>query len=266
MSAAPSAPKFVRQAASSQPRVRLFCLPFAGGSAAVFAGWGERLKPDIEVWAAQPRARGMRFKEASLESVDAMAEEYFAALRPSLDMPFAFYGHSLGGLLAFELTRRLQAEGLALPEHLFIGASAPPHLGRIHEEIGHLPDAEFVNAIQDRYAGIPEAVLQEPELMEMFLPPLKADFLAYERYKFRKTAGVTCPVTIFAGAEDRVLAPHLLEEWERHAGGTFSMETVPGGHFFLAESAERVQRRIRKSLEEGSGSAYSAVEAASQRA
>ena len=160
----------------------------------------------------------------------------------------------------------VQTCALPISEHLFIGASAPPHLGRIHEEIGHLPDAEFVGAIQERYAGIPEAVLREPELMEMFLPPLKADFLAYERYRFRRTTGVTCPVTIFAGAEDQVLAPHLLEEWERHAAGAFSMETVPGGHFFLTESAERVQRRIRKSLEEGSGSAYSAAEAASQRA
>jgi medium-chain acyl-[acyl-carrier-protein] hydrolase len=264
LKAAPLAPKFVRQAASAQPRVRLFCLPFAGGSAAVFAGWGERLKPDIEVWAAQPRARGMRYKEPSLETVEAMADEYFAALRPSLDMPFAFYGHSLGGLLGFELTRRLQAEGLALPEHLFIGASGPPHMGRIYEEIGHLPDAEFILAIQERYAGIPEAVLREPELMAMFLPPLKGDFVAYERYQFRRTVQVACPVTVFAGAEDRVLAPHLLEEWERHVAGAFSMETVPGGHFFLTESAERVQRRIRKSLEEGSVSAHSA--AVSQRA
>lgn len=248
-----SAPKFARQAALAHPRVRLFCLPYAGGAAPVFAGWGERMKPDIEVWAAQPRARGMRFRETPLETVEAMVEEYFTALRPSLDVPFAFYGHSLGGLLAFEITRRLHAEGLPLPEHLFIGASGPPHLGLIHEEIGNLPDAEFLEAIQQRYGGIPAAVLNEPELMQIFLPPLKADFVAYERYNFRRVGQAHCPMTVFAGAADSVLAPHLLEEWERHAAAGFAMETVPGDHFFLTESTDVVLRRIRKSLEEGSG-------------
>jgi surfactin synthase thioesterase subunit len=258
-------PKFIRQVPVADPRLRLFCFPFAGGSGPVFGGWGDRLKPEIEVWAAQPRARGMRFREAPLETVEAMVEEFFAALRPGLDVPFAFYGHSLGGLLAFELTRRLQAEGLPMPKHLFIGASTPPHMGLIHDEIGHLPDGEFVSAIQERYAGIPAAILNDPELMEIFLPALKADYQAFERYGFQATVPVRCPVTVFAGAEDAGAASHLLEEWVRHTAGGFSMETVPGGHFFLTESAELVRQRIRKSLDEGSGSMDRVVLAASQR-
>ena len=126
-----------------------------------FSGWGERLKPEIEVWTAQPRGRGMRFRERPFESVAEMVEEYYEALRPTLTsgltVPFAFYGHSLGGLMAWELTRRLEADGLPLPQHLFIGATAPPHMGLLHARISHLPDEGFVEAIQERYGGIPPA-------------------------------------------------------------------------------------------------------------
>jgi surfactin synthase thioesterase subunit len=240
--------KFVRQVGATNPRALLFCFPFAGGSAAVFGGWGQLLKPEVEVWAALPRGRGMRFRERPFGTVEAMVEEYFTALLPNLELPFSFYGHSLGGLVAFELARRLQEAGLAMPERVFVGASAPPHLGLIHEEIHQLPDDEFVSAIQERYAGIPVEVLNEPDLIEMFLPALKADFAAYERYRFVETNPVACPVTAFAGAGDRGIAPQLIEEWRRHTAAEFSLKTVPGDHFFLSTSGDAVLTTIRESL------------------
>jgi surfactin synthase thioesterase subunit len=250
------------------PRARLFCFPYAGGSAPVFAGWGERLSPKIEVWAAQPRGRGMRFKDAPCLTVPEMVEDYLSVLRAELianpELPFAFYGHSLGGVIAFELTRQLEAEGLPVPEHVFIGASAPPHLGLIHPRVLHLPDAEFVDAVQERYQGIPAAVLNEPELMELLLPVLKADFAAYENYEYPAAALVPCPLTVFAGQDDRGMRPELLQGWSRHASGPFAWYTVAGDHFFLAtpESREfvletihgmildKVQSRIQGSMQE----------------
>ena len=214
----------------------------------MFAGWGERMKPEIEVWAALPRGRGMRFREKAFLSLEEAIEEYLSALKPLLDSPFAFYGHSLGGIVAFELTLRLQAEGLPVPERVFVGATAPPHLGLIHEEIHHLADAEFVTAIQQRYGGIPAEVLNEPELLEIFIPPLKADFVAYERYRFEGSGRMTCPVTAFAGLDDSGVAPALVEEWERHTEAEFSFMTVPGDHFFLSTSGETVLATIRESL------------------
>lgn len=206
------------------------------------------MKPEIEVWAALPRGRGMRFREKAFLSLEEAVEEYLGALKPFLDAPFAFYGHSLGGLVSFELTLRLQAEGLPTPERVFVGATAPPHLGLIHEEIHHLGDAEFVTAIQERYGGIPAEVLNEPELLEIFIPPLKADFAAYERYRFEGSGRMTCPVTAFAGLDDSGVAPALVEEWERHTEAGFSFMTVPGDHFFLSTSGETVLATIRESL------------------
>jgi surfactin synthase thioesterase subunit len=215
----------------------------------MFAGWGDRLKPAIEVWAAQPRGRGMRFREMTLKTVDAMVEDYLWALRDNLDLPFAFYGHSLGGLVAFEMARRLAADGLPTPQHLFVGASAPPHFGLIHSRISHLSDAEFVDAVQDRYAGIPEAVLNEPELMELLLPVLRADFAAYEDYEFADTGPLNFAVTVFAGSEDRGIAPEVLSGWERHTRGRFEAHTVSGDHFFLTISRENVLATIQTTMQ-----------------
>jgi medium-chain acyl-[acyl-carrier-protein] hydrolase len=237
--------RFLRMGPPRQTTTRLFCFPFAGGSAAVFAGWGDAVGPDMEVWAAQPRGRGSRFRETLHRSVSEMVEDYLVVLREQLDLPFAFYGHSLGGLLAFEATRRLCAEGLPLPEHLFIGASAPPVLGLLHPRIHDLPDEPFVAAVQERYSGIPEAVLSEPELMELFLPALKADFAAHETFDRSRVTRVPSPITAIAGSDDPVIQPAMMEEWARHTNGDFALYEVPGDHFFLATSRSLVLARIR---------------------
>jgi len=235
-------------AAAPDARGRLFCFPFAGGSAAVFAGWGEKLQPGFEVWAAQPRGRGMRFSETPHRSVAEMVQDYLEVLRGHLELPFAFYGHSLGGLLALELAQQLQSEGLPPPRHLFIGASAPPVVGLLQPRIAHLPDEGFVTAVQERYAGIPELVLREPELMQIFLPPLKADFSAYETFDRDSVTQICCPITAFAGSDDAVIAPDVLQEWHRHTEASFDLCVVPGDHFFLSTSVEPVLSTIREKM------------------
>ena len=244
----PLAARFLRLGAAPRAQRRLFCFPFAGGSAAVFAGWGEKLKPEIEVWAAQPRGRGMRFSERPHQSVPEMVEDFLQALRTHLDLPFAFYGHSLGGLLALELTQQLTVEGLPLPGHLFIGASAPPVAGLIHPRISHLSDEGFVTAVQDRYSGIPESVLKEPELMEIFLPALKADFSAYETFDRERVMQVHCPITALAGSDDAVIVPDLMQEWRQHTKASFDLRIVPGDHFFLSTSSETVLSTVREKM------------------
>jgi surfactin synthase thioesterase subunit len=234
---------------TSEARERLFCFPFAGGSAATFAAWAEELQPGIDVWAAQPRGRGMRLYEPLHQSVKEMVEDYMQAIRAHLDLPFAFYGHSLGGLLAYELTLELEAEGLPLPMHLILGASAPPVLGLILPRISHLPDDGFVTAVRERYSGIPDSVLQEPELMELFLPALKADFAAHETFDRSRTTQVRCPITALAGSDDPVIEPAMMQEWSRYTAASFDLRIIPGDHFFLSSNRDSVLSTIREKME-----------------
>jgi medium-chain acyl-[acyl-carrier-protein] hydrolase len=256
----PLATRFLRTTQALHAQARLFCFPFAGGSAAVFAGWGEKLKPGIEVWAAQPRGRGRRFSEPPHRSVAEMVQDYLPVLRAHLDLPFAFYGHSLGGLLALELAQQLRAEELPLPGHLFIGASAPPVAGLIHPRISHLSDEGFVTAVQERYSGIPESVLKESELMEIFLPALKADFSAYETFDRNCVTQVRCPITAFAGRDDAVIAPDVMQDWCRHTEVSFDLRIVPGDHFFLSISGELVLSTIREKMSSTLPEEHSAAE------
>ncbi len=242
------ATSFLRMTNTPHAQARLFCFPFAGGSAAVFAGWGEKLKPGIEVWAAHPRGRGRRFSEPPHRSVAEMVQDYLPVVCAHLDLPFAFYGHSLGGLLALELAQQLRAQGLPLPGHLFIGASAPPVAGLIHPPISHLSDEGFVAEVQERYSGIPESVLKESELMELFLPALRADFSAYETFDRNSVTRADCPITAFAGSDDAVITPDVMEGWRHHTEVSFDLHIIPGEHFFLSTSGELVLSIIRKKM------------------
>jgi medium-chain acyl-[acyl-carrier-protein] hydrolase len=241
--------RFLRRASSSVALARVFCFPFAGGSAAVFAAWADELNSaGIDVWSAQPRGRGMRLNEPLHQSVKEMAGDYIQVIRAHQGLPFAFYGHSLGGLLAFELALQLEAEGLVPPTHLFIGASAPPALGLLHPRIAHLPDEGFMSAIRERYSGIPDAVLREPELMALFLPGLRADFAAHETFDRSHLKQVHCPITVFAGSHDPMIEPTQMQEWERHTAAEFDLRIVPGDHFFLTASRDSVLSTVREKM------------------
>ena len=242
--------RFVRLKGSFEPAYQLFCFPFAGGSASIFHGWGDLLAPAIAVWTALPRGRGMRFMERPESSIDAMIEDYLPELRRHIDsdLPFAFYGHSLGGLLAFALTLRLEQEGLPAPKRLFIGACPPPSLGLLHPAIHHLPDTDFVNAIQLRYAGIPAAVLQEPELLELLLPSLRGDYAAHETFNRNELRRVSCPLTIFAGLNDSEYSVDHMSSWSLHTAATCRINPVPGDHFFLTTDLHLVLTQMVETL------------------
>ena len=244
----PLSARFHRTTDSSCAQARVFCFPYAGGSAAIFAGWGERLKPGIEVWAAHPRGRGKCFSEPPHRSVTEMVQDYLPLLRAHLDVPFVFYGHSFGGLLALELAQQLRREGLPAPSHLFIGASAPPVAGLIHPSISHLSDEDFVTAVQELYSGIPQSVLKESQLMEILLPALKADFSAYETFDRNGVTQACCPITAFAGSDDAAVTPEVMQQWRRHTEVSFDLRIIPGDHFFLSTSSEIVLSIIREKM------------------
>jgi medium-chain acyl-[acyl-carrier-protein] hydrolase len=223
---------------------RLFCFPHAGGAPIAFFPWADLCGEDIECISLQYRGRAQRLKEAPLTSIEEFVREIGSDLAALCDKPFAFYGHSFGGIVAFELARQLQRSARPGPRHLYVGATRPPHLESPFPPIHGLPEDEFIANIQSRYGGIPSVILEDAEVMKMFLPAMRGDFTAYESYRYQPGAPLDIPITAFGGAQDKAVKAECLHEWELHTEAGFDINILPGDHFFPLTSATELVRTV----------------------
>jgi len=169
--------------------------------------------------------------DAAYSELMPLVAEASEAILPLLDRPFALFGHSMGALISFEITRSIRRKRQLSPEHLFVSGCFAPHLPDPHP-MHHLADQEFVDAVR-RLNGLPEEVLQDAELMELVLPALRADFTAAETYVHIAEPALSCPITAFAGSRDPLTTQESVEAWRIHTMGAFSFRMLPGDHFFL---------------------------------
>lgn len=226
-------------------RLRLFCLPYAGGSGVVYRAWQDSLGPEVEVFPAEPPGRGARMREPPFKRMESFVEAFDAAIEPLADGPFAFYGHSLGALAAFETARRRRRGGRRGPSALFVGAYRAPQLPRTSPPTYDLPDAELIEELR-RLNGTPPEVLEHAELMQLVLPLLRADFEVEQRYRYTDEPPLSCPVFAFGGVEDFEVGREQLEAWREQAAGEFALNMLPGDHFFLNSAREQLLRHVRK--------------------
>lgn len=218
---------------SPAARIRVFCFPYAGLGSSVFRPWIGALGNEVDFCPVQLPGRETREEEAPFRRMDSLADATAAALAPHLGLPFAFFGHSLGAVLAFELARRFR--GHAAFQRLFVSARRAPHLADGALPISHLPQARFVDEVQRRYRGIPQAVLECPELVERLLPRLRADFELLETYTFRPADPLPCPISVFGGSRDTTVSGADLGAWRAHTAASIRVRTVDGPHLFLQE-------------------------------
>ncbi len=168
-----------------QASLRLFCFPYVGGGALIFRTWPNSLPATAEVCPVELPGRGTRLKETPFTRLLPLVQALAQALLPHLDKPFAFFGHSMGALISFELTRQLRRLYGLVPLHLFVSAHRAPQLPDPDPPIHTLPEAEFMEELRC-LNGTPKEVLEQPELMELMLPILRADFALCETYIYAK--------------------------------------------------------------------------------
>lgn len=228
---------------------RLFCLPFAGGGSAVYHPWIKRILPDIELVRVNLPGRETRLRETPFNRIVPLVNTLVEELVIWMDRPFAIYGHSMGALVAFELARELRRRDLRAPARLFISAYRAPHLPPSEPPFSHLPDAHFIDCLR-QYGGLPDLVAQNEELMEMFLPTLRADFEMTEAYVYKEEAPLECPFTAFGGLSDPKVTRDRILAWKMHTSTHFSSHFFPGGHFFLQNSESLVLNKINLKLAE----------------
>lgn len=223
----------------ARARMRLFCFPYAGGAASIFYSWHQYLPEFMEIRPVQLPGRENRIGEPLLTHLNHLVPMVAQAIRPYLDLPFVFFGHSLGALLSFELVRYLRRHQFPVPVHLFVSGHQAPQLPKVSSEILHqLPDAEFIESIKEMN-GTPDGVFENMELLRLFLPILRADFTLAETYSYVTEPPLSCAITAFGGNHDPQVTQEGLGAWEAQTASRFKAYIFPGDHFFL--HGERVE-------------------------
>ncbi len=233
---------------ASGVRLRLFCLPHAGGNALLYRPWQRLFPAGIDLCPIELPGRGARLQETAFTRMAPLVNTLAEALRPLLSVPFAFFGHSMGAAIAYELARRLQRP--AAPVHLFVSARSAPDPAYEPRALHRLPDAELLTALA-RLGGTPPEVLARTDLMAALLPGIRADLELIETYVPPNANPLRCPITAMGGAEDRMIDRRGLEAWRGFTTAEFRLRSFPGGHFYLAESARAVVTTILRELGDG---------------
>jgi len=228
--------------------LRLFCFPYAGGSARIYRSWSQHLPRYVEVCPVQLPGRDRRIAEPPFSNVELLVQATAEGLRSFLDKPFAFFGHSMGALLSYELAHYLPANFGSAPKHIFASGRRAPQL--IPERAIHdLPKEQLVKELQE-LKGTPPDVLEHPDLMELMLPLLRADFALGDTYVFPQRPLLSCPITALGGLRDATVTRADLQPWGELTTGPFSLRMFPGDHFFLHSDEFRLLDVIGREIQQ----------------
>ena len=225
--------------------VRLICFPFAGAGASVFHPWRER-NDGFEIHAVQYPGRETRWGDPAFDTLDAMVDALREDLSPLWSGTYAFWGHSLGALVAFELTRRLRRLGHVPPCHLFVSGARAPHLPP-KDPIHDLPDQEFLTKLAD-FGGMQPEILENDDLLSVLLPAIRNDFRLLERHTLRDEPLLLVPISAFGGLQDENVPVGDLLAWSDHTCSTFRPRFLKGDHFFHLGAVNDMARYIRQDL------------------
>lgn len=233
--------------------IRLFCLPYAGGSAHVFQDWAGPLAGLAEIVPAELPGRGSRLRHELLDDAGAVVDDLLAGVLPLAGQPFAVLGYSYGALLAFELARRLEYRYGLVARQLFVAAMRAPAWPSSGPGQSRLTDRDL-DAYLRGLGGTPEEVLANGALMSILRPVVRADLRAVEGYRYRPLPRLSCPVTAIGGTQDAGVSYGALRAWGACTDGSFTAHLLHGGHFFMHEARADLLRIIGSGVVPGQDS------------
>jgi surfactin synthase thioesterase subunit len=230
---------------TARVHIRLFCFHYAGASASIFRSWDEAMPDEIELVAVQLPGREYRLDELLLTDMHGIAGLITEIL--PLDKRFAFFGHSMGALLGFEIARLLREQGLRQPEMLIASGRNAPQFKWRDAGMQLLPDDEFVAAVI-AYKGIPESLLENAALRDLLLPRIRADLTISAQYQYVEKEPLECPIVVLFGNQDELSTEAGLNGWLTQTTAEVRYFRFAGNHFFLHSAEQLVLSRIAEEL------------------
>ncbi|QNU67643.1 thioesterase [Ruminiclostridium herbifermentans] len=231
-------------------KIKLFCLPHAGGSAAIYYKWKKYIDSNIEVTPLELAGRGRRISESFYESILSAVDGMYNTIKPIIrDCDYAFYGHSMGTIIAFELCRKIMDTNERQPLHLFVSGRYPPSIKRAERYLSRLPDNMFLEEIC-KLGGTSDELIKNKELCDIFVPILKADYRIIEEYKY-----IDCDkkfnygITVFNGKADPEVFYNEVKEWEKHTLLQCPIYEFEGDHFFINDKIPEIAEIINSTID-----------------
>ena len=215
-----------------QVLLRLFCFPYAGRGASIFRTWNDHMPSEVEVYPVQIPGRESRRAEPPFVRLSPLVERLVDTLSPDFDVPFAFFGHSMGALISFELARLLRKKRGPSPIQMFVSGHRAPQLPISHPPLHRLPESALLQELR-QIKGTPEQVLENTELVQLLLPTVRADLAMCENYQYQPEDPLDCPIAAFGGLQDGMVSPDDLAAWHAQTRRPFTLNLFPGDHFFL---------------------------------
>lgn len=229
-------------------KIKLFCVPYAGGSSYMYYPWQKKINKNIELVACEYPGRGKKCDIDLLDSIEHIVEDLYPYIKKEcMDNDFAFFGHSMGSIVCYELIRKLNADGLT-PMHAFFSGCSAPNRVREKEPIHLLEGDDFVEALR-KLGGTPKEIYENKDLMEYYFPILKSDFRAVETYSLKhQDIELDCNITILNGDEDDLKEVEILE-WSKFTHCECRYENFKGDHFFIQQYESDILELIEEKLQ-----------------
>lgn len=223
---------FERVSQNGKVFFQLFCFPYAGGNGHIFRDWPLHLPKKVHLYSLELPGRGRRIAEPLADRLPSIVNEIAEAIHHEIRGTYALFGHSMGAIIAFEVTRAMHGSNYRRPGHLFVAGCPAPQWPYKPRVISTLPHDQFIEEIR-KLNGTPQEVIRNPELMNLLMPILKADFELIESYEYIIDDPLPCPITAYGALEDEYVPMEAVSAWKEQTSSTFIARALPGNHFFV---------------------------------
>lgn len=228
-------------------KIKLFCISHAGGSAAAYSRWQKYIDPSIEVYPIELAGRGRRFYDKPYDNISEAVEDIYNIIKKDLSDRYAFFGHSMGSLIAYELAVYISRKKTRIPEHIFFSGRKAPNIIYENNAVHKLSDKELKNKLLE-LSGTPEEVINNEHLCSIFLKVLRQDFKICELYNYNQmNEKLNCNITVLNGNRDNININHIAL-WREHTSKSCYIHSFKGGHFYIGKNMEGVAYIINSTL------------------